>query len=420
MDMPRVFPVVLLIAAGCAALPEAAPSSSLIGPWVVERLGGDPVVGAAPLTVEFDETRRVFGSGGCNRYTGAFSWDAESGTLTMTPLGVTRRACLDPALAAQEQKLIDALQRATRTETQEGGLALVGDGARIEIRRRTDRLASSAAAPAPVEVAAAPSPAPAAGAPLRPAPASTSSYPLSGAPASSAATPTTISPPAPTPSLPTNARLRVSGEVSLAAPASLPAGAIVRVQVRDISRTPATVIGQQDQPASAGAPFAFAVDAPTSVVGPNAQLTLVAQILSGERLLYITDSANPVPVGGAAGLAVRVVPAARMPGAGPTAPASATVATGSALRPAPAPVDIPNSTPWRCRGESFRIAFEDDAALLTTVDGAVARLARIDASDDPGAPRMFSNSILTVLRESSTGAVRFARGRAALTTCEPG
>ena len=429
-----------LLLAGCATTP--APGASLVGAWTVESVGGAMVLGSAPLTVEFDETNRVFGSSGCNRYTGAYSHDPVTGALTVTPLGVTRRACVDPALMAQERRLLDALQRATRAEARDGGVTLGAAGADIVLRRRASdarrALPAQTANATPSSAAAAP----ATGAPLtplRPAPASTSTYGLSGGPgatpalSASTAPSHSVSPHAGVPLTPpapladirpaSTGRMSASGQLALPDGAALPASATVRVQLRDVSRAgaPATVIGQQEFPAGA-APFAFSVEAPTGVIGPNARLTLFAQVLAGERLLYLTDTANPVPASGASGMNVRLAAAARAPSSTIAArPAPATVTPYIPLpAPMPALTEIPGASPWRCRDETFRIAFEDQVAFLTTADGAVARLARIDASDDPGAPRMYSNSILTVLRETASGAVRFARGRAALTACAPG
>jgi uncharacterized lipoprotein YbaY len=205
----------------------------------------------------------------------------------------------------------------------------------------------------------------------------------------------------------------------VSAPSPLPADAVVRVQLRDVGRAnaPATVLGQQDIAASAGPPYAFTVTAPTSVVGPGARLTVVVQVIAGDRLLFIGDAAGPLPATGASGLQVAVSPAARTPS--PAAPAVSLAPLPVPAAPAVVAASPPPAAgrPYRCAAETFRIAFEDNVALLTTADGAVARLPRIDATEEAGAPRMFSNSILTVLRDGDT--VRFSRGRAALITCAP-
>lgn len=467
---------------------NAAPGAGLIGDWVVADVDHVKVTDNTRLTVAFDETGRIYGSTGCNRYTGAYSYDAATNALKVTPLGVTRRLC-PPALMAQEGRLVMSLQGATRVETLADGAISIGSDAGRTLLRRPSRSAGaptpaastvpSAPAPTVATAAAAPAPPPTVG-PGSPAalpPPSTSNYALSGGPSDSPLTapPPTVTPtpapayapvltaspaPAPRPSLPATAsanaasalqpeplpktrpapaatptyalgppavspRITAAGEIYFAEPATLPANATVRVQLRDVSRAgaPATVLGQQEFSAGGAQTYPFSVTAPTSVIAPSARLTLFAQVLAGNRLLFISDASNPVPASGASALRIRVVNASPAP-IRPTAPAAASAAIGPAstslpgtLPATPPSTAIPNSVSWRCGAETFGLAFEDQVAFLTTADGAVARLARIDASDEPGAPQMFSNSILTVIREPAAGRVRFSRGRMALTGC---
>ena len=444
-------------AGACALLPASPPSDRLIGDWSVVDIDQVGVTGNTALTVAFDETGRISGSAGCNRFTGAYSYDGVAGALTVTPLGVTRRMCAPP-LMLQENRLVQSLHAATRVEAQaDGAVALTSAAGRVLLRRH------GAPAPRLTDAQPAPGSLPAAPDPLAPQaavsstalpPPSTSSYPLAGAPGASAplstpipsrpapmspaasapiaAKPAAVPAPfvAPGPATPTQSRtISASGEVYFEGAGALPADATVRVQLRDVSRAgaPVIVLGQQESPASGPPPFAFTVTAPTSVIAADARLVLFAQILSGNRLLYISDGSNHVPPGGAdAPMRVRVVNAASAPSparaAAPRplpAPAPAPIAAPPVIAAPPLPA-LPGSAPYRCLNETFRLAFEDQAAFLTTADGAVARLARIDASDDPGSPRMFSNSILTVIKETEStggGRVRFARGRMALTTC---
>ncbi len=479
-----------LALAGCAVLPDAAPTDSLIGAWVVQDVAGAGVADGSNLTVEFSETGQVAGSAGCNRYTGAYAFDAAAGTLRVTPLGVTRRLC-PPALMTQEARFIEALQSATQVETEaDGAVTLSSIASRVLLRRRDPGRRTVAAASAPPPTAAVPAPAQdqsspnvpafsstapayqppadplapaAAGAPLALPPPSASQYPLAGASTGAPLYPAPVTPrpvtpapvqpaptvaPAPTPvpaiapapAIPSATpaalaqRLTASGEITLADAALLPADATLRVQIRDVSRAgaPATVLGEQSFPAAGGPPFPFSVSAPTSVVAPGARLTLVAQLLSGNRLLYMSDTSNPVPVTGAQGMSVRLANAAPV-GSRPAAPRVPVVAPPPAPAAAPPPAppgdtitvypgDVTGARTYRCRAETFRIRFEDRVAYLATTDGAVARLSRIDVDEDPGAPKIFSNSILTVIKEAdaSTGErVRFSRGRAGLSTCAP-
>ncbi len=453
------------LATGCALIPADTPSDSLIGEWVVEDVDNGGVIDNANLTVAFDETGRIYGSAGCNRFTGAYTYDGAFSTLKVTPLGVTRRMCLAPALMTQEHKLVQSLQAATRAETQtDGAVALTSDAGRVLLRRRTpvtQAAAKPVGTPAPVYDPSADPLAPASTvSPTALPPSSTSSYPLAGSPGTAAplytpapvapqpvgapmstaravTTATPLPPAAPAPAITAVAseasrRITASGELYILEMIALPPDAVVRVQLRDVGRVgaPATVLGQQEFPASGAQPWPFAVKAPTSVIGANARLTLFAQILSGNRLLFITDTSNPVPVEGTSmPLRIRLVnaaPASSTPRPQVQPPVTTLPPTGpvTGVLPAtsPTPVGAASSISYRCRNETFRIAFEDRVAHLTTADGAVAQLARIDASDDGAAPRMFSNSILTVLKDTNADGsvrVRFARGRMALTTCTP-
>jgi heat shock protein HslJ/uncharacterized lipoprotein YbaY len=503
-----------LLASACAALPEAQPSDSLIGAWQVEDVNGAGVVDRSLLTVDFSETGQISGSAGCNRFTGAYDLQPGSDTLRVTPLGVTRRMCLE-ALMTQEARFVSALQSATRVEKQyDGAVALTSSQGRVLLRRRgraaetasvkplaptaTESPASTSSSVTPYG-AAPPSPATpnfstystAAADPLAPQPAgaplfgatppsalpppSTSSYPLAGgsaaaplypapSPAPTYTSPAAIAPPytpppsTPQPSAPPTStapayapalspapspapatRITASGEITLADALPLPADATLRVQIRDVSRAgaPATVLGEQSTPAASGSPWPFSVSAPSSVVAPNARLSVFAQVLSGNRLLYISDSTNPLPVAGASGMSIRLANAtpvsqrpAPRPGAAPaysppantppayTPPPSAP-STG-VLPVTPAWNEYPNAVSYRCRNETFRISIEERVAYLITSDGAVARLARIGVAEDPGAPAMFSNNILTVVKQSQESGgdlIRFGRGRAALTNC---
>lgn len=470
------------LASACAVLPKPSPPTDrLVGAWTVVEVSGSGLAERSQITLEFAETGRVSGSAGCNRYTGAYSYDG-AGALIVTPLGVTRRAC-PPPLMEQEARFIEALQGATRVETQDDGLvALSSATAKVVIRRRgaTPAQASAPAAAGP----AGPSVTRPVTDPLAPAaanqpstvitlpPPSTSDYPLAGgvgaplypAPATPAVTPAPATLPLPAsapaaaspvtpitatapPPVAQAARITAAGEIALPDAGALPADAMVRVQIRDVPRSgPATVYGEQAFAAGTAMRWPFSVDAPASAIAPDARLTVIAQVMSGSRLLYISDASTLLPVAGARGLTVRMINV--QPASAPRPPAPPVVAPLPAAPPGtapytpptptpplPAPVhtgvipatpawyaDVPNARPYRCRAETFRIAFEERVAWLVTTDGAVARLPRVDASDDPGAPQMFSNSALTVVREAgATGGerVRFARGRTAQTTCTP-
>lgn len=70
--------------------------------------------GGEPLTLTFGKDGRVSGNTGCNSLMGEY--DVMDDTLTFGPLGVTRRACPDAALAQQEQSFLKDLSEVTDYE----------------------------------------------------------------------------------------------------------------------------------------------------------------------------------------------------------------------------------------------------------------------------------------------------------------
>lgn len=503
---PTALILAAVLATGCASLPKSTPSDPLIGAWTVTEIDGAPAGGPAGMT--FEETRRVAGDAGCNRFMGAYSFDAATGGLVVTPLGVTRRFCPEPQMSLERQ-IIARLQEAhTATRAADGSVMLTGPAGKLALRRPSAARALAAAKPAPTlaaptpQIAAATPPlAPAASTVAAPSvlpaapPPSTSDYGLAGGPGGQSPTVATPAPAMPTiyapspvpapatasvvrappatpvapapqqvvvaaapvtpvqpvvtpPPLAATERVTAQGDVYYRAPTPLPADAQMRVQLRATPRAGGgriTVLAEQAAPAAQQTTFPFSLSAPASIVPRNSDLGVVAQIVSGAQMLFISDTVAPstgqrlaievIPAVAAGGTArpsgVLPAPSASTPKPvtpAPTPSASVTPAPAPAAppvwTPAPAPPALPGAVAYRCGGDTFQIAFEERVALLLTADGAIARLARIDASEDPGTPRLYSNSILTLMRDrggaNGGDRVRFARGRAALGTCTPG
>lgn len=434
------------LVSGCAALGQFPPSNALIGEWAVEDVDNAGVTDRANLTVAFDETSRISGSAGCNRYTGAYSYDAGTGAITITPLGVTRMLCA-PALMNQERRLITSLQGATSVETTiDGATVLKSATGRVLLRRRTGAPAPTAQKAKPPEATAA------ATLPLPPTtttpnyPPSTTQYPLSGGPS----TTTTYTPPYASAPPPAPTQVTATGELYVVEPVALPPGAVVRIQLRDTARAdaPALMLAQQEFAAGTGGPWPFSISAPMNVVPANARLSVAAQIRSGNRLLFTTDTQYPVSVDGpTAPLRLRLVtatpaappaptsavtPAAPAPTSSvivqpptphvATTPVTTTPVTPPPLATTPAIVTGPSGpapTIYRCGAETVRVAFDAATAWMTTADGVIA-VPRVNPSDDPFAQRMYSNNRVTFIHDqegAAGGRVQFARGRAALLTC---
>jgi heat shock protein HslJ len=105
--------------------------------WVVEDIGGAGVIDAARATMGFDAAGRVFGSGTCNRYSGAATLTGE--TLSFGAIASTRMACAE-ALMAQESRFFDALGEVIGFDMDDtGALVLRGaSGPLVTARAATD------------------------------------------------------------------------------------------------------------------------------------------------------------------------------------------------------------------------------------------------------------------------------------------
>ncbi|MEE4607769.1 MAG: META domain-containing protein [Desulfobacteraceae bacterium] len=117
--------------AGCGGNPR----SLLTGlEWIVETIGGVPVVEKSKATILFLEEGRVAGNASCNRFTGSYRLTGEG--LSFGQMANTRMACEEP-LNSQEMRLLELLQKVHRFEIgPQGRLVLhTPDGQRITARR---------------------------------------------------------------------------------------------------------------------------------------------------------------------------------------------------------------------------------------------------------------------------------------------
>ena len=117
-----------LIAAACAS---SAPQNELTGThWRVATLGGE-TVGERPPTIEFAGDR-IVGTGGCNRYFGAYSLDGQA--ISVGAVGSTEMAC-EPPIMQRETSFFGALS-ASRTYRRLGDTLILtaDDGATIVLR----------------------------------------------------------------------------------------------------------------------------------------------------------------------------------------------------------------------------------------------------------------------------------------------
>jgi heat shock protein HslJ len=110
---------------------------SLEGDWVVADLngGGTP---AGSFTLNFDggddNTSRLSGKSGCNRFTGR--WQQSGRTLKLGPLGSTMMACEGPVMELEQRflALLDAANAVSYTPRGEAVLQ-TADGRRLTLKR---------------------------------------------------------------------------------------------------------------------------------------------------------------------------------------------------------------------------------------------------------------------------------------------
>ena len=108
--------------------------ADLVGPeWRLIEAGGVAAAGGerAPYMTVSQGGDRVEGSTGCNRFSGPI--EVADGALQMGPLVMTRMACAEPAMNAQEGRVIAALEAADGHRV-EGDVLLLLDGDAVVAR----------------------------------------------------------------------------------------------------------------------------------------------------------------------------------------------------------------------------------------------------------------------------------------------
>jgi heat shock protein HslJ len=111
---------------------NAAPAEvDLVGAWLLEDFGGRGVVDMVRTTIEFDDEGQVFGSGGCNRFTGSYTLD--DGMLGFGPLATTKMMCPE-AVMDQEDRFLAALGAVERVEMDGPFLLIFFSGSEAPLR----------------------------------------------------------------------------------------------------------------------------------------------------------------------------------------------------------------------------------------------------------------------------------------------
>jgi len=95
---------------GCGGEPKSLLTG---GEWIVETIGGAPVIDKSEATILFMEEGRVAGNASCNRFIGGYHLTGEG--LSFSQMGTTMMACEEP-LSLQEARFLELLQAVFRFE----------------------------------------------------------------------------------------------------------------------------------------------------------------------------------------------------------------------------------------------------------------------------------------------------------------
>jgi heat shock protein HslJ len=105
--------------------------------WRLVDIRGQPAVPpdmAKRPWLHFDDSSHVFGSGGCNRASGKYTFTGTS--IRIGPLAATKMACLDTALTRQEDQFFSALDAADLAEITGDTLVLSKGSERLVTMKR--------------------------------------------------------------------------------------------------------------------------------------------------------------------------------------------------------------------------------------------------------------------------------------------
>lgn len=89
--------------------------------WTVASMAKADTLPETPVTLKLDDTNRITGSTGCNRYAGTYQLNGKNLAIA-TPLSATRRACTTSAMSQQERTFINMLVQAQHVTINSQGL----------------------------------------------------------------------------------------------------------------------------------------------------------------------------------------------------------------------------------------------------------------------------------------------------------
>jgi heat shock protein HslJ len=128
---------VLSLLAGCDTAKKPVQSSSPPQPanlsgtqWILDEIGGKPVVANSKATLTFPEAGRVAGNGSCNRFMGPALVGGDK--IKLGPLAGTKMMCDSPA-TDQETAYLKALSGAQRFAGKDGKLLIYVAGSDLPL-----------------------------------------------------------------------------------------------------------------------------------------------------------------------------------------------------------------------------------------------------------------------------------------------
>lgn len=106
----RIITLLALAALTLAACAQPTPAgTSPVGNWQLATLNGQPPVADSSVTLTLATDGTASGNSGCNQYSGEYTFDPASNTLTTFPLASTLIACADDAVNAQKSTYLAAI-----------------------------------------------------------------------------------------------------------------------------------------------------------------------------------------------------------------------------------------------------------------------------------------------------------------------
>jgi polar amino acid transport system substrate-binding protein len=118
---------------------EAPPVDPLKGTsWTLSMINGQPAIAEAVSLLSFGTNNDLNGSGGCNTFSGRYT--ANGGSITISDLQTSLILCLEPpGLQAQEEAFFNALRQAATYELPDSNTLIIRNGAGEEMLRFTVR-----------------------------------------------------------------------------------------------------------------------------------------------------------------------------------------------------------------------------------------------------------------------------------------